>query len=331
MRRRQLIGFGAAVAVAPGGLHAQPRRPFDLQAHRGGRGLWPENTLAAFERALRLGVTTLEMDTGVTADGVVVVHHDRLLNPALARDAQGRYLRREDLRLHALRWDELQVWDVGRRDPDAAYGREFNATQQAVDGQRIPRLADVFALVRRLGADAVQFDIETKLDPTRPDDTLPPEPFAEALLAELRGHGLVARTMVQSFDWRTLRHLQRLDPGLRRMFLTMDLPQSSNVRDARWTDGHRLEDHGGSVPRLVRAAASDTPGVLWGVIHRLLTPAQVKEAQALGLAVVPWTVNDPARMAELIGWGVDGLITDYPDRLRAVMAAHGLPLPPGVT
>jgi glycerophosphoryl diester phosphodiesterase len=223
----------------------------------------------------------------------------------------------------------LRSYDVGRHDGASKYGKEF-PLQQAVDGQRIPKLAEVFELVERLGAKDVQFDIETKLDPRYPEDTLAPEPFVDALLSVIRAHGMTARVMVQSFDWRTLQLLHRKQPGLRTMYLTMDFPDYSTVRDGTWTAGHLLKDHGGSVPRAIRASAGDAAGVIWGVNHRNLTPALLKEARGLGIVVVPWTVNDKPRMAELIDWGVDGLITDYPDRLRAVMADKGLPLPAGV-
>ncbi|MBQ0959210.1 glycerophosphodiester phosphodiesterase [Ideonella sp. 4Y11] len=302
---------------------------FDLQSHRGGRGLWPENTLAAFERSIRLGVTTLEMDAAVTADGVVVIHHDRALNKAIVRDAEGRFLTRDDLLIHRLSLAEVKRHDVGRHDSSTKYGRDF-PDQQAIDGQRIPTLAEVFELVRRLGAKDIHFDIETKLDPRYPEDTLAPEPFVDALLSVIRAHGMTPRVMVQSFDWRTLQLLHKKQPGLRTMYLTMDFPDYSTVRDGTWTAGHLVKDHGGSVPRAIRASAGDAPGVIWGVNHRNLTPALLKEARGLGLVVIPWTINDQARMAELIDWGVDGIITDYPDRLRAVMTDKGLPLPAGV-
>jgi len=313
-----------ALALVAGSASA-----FDLQSHRGGRGLWPENTLAAFERSIRLGVTTLEMDAAVTADGVVVIHHDRALNKDIVRDAEGRFLTRDDLLIHRLSLEQVKAHDVGRHNASSKYGRDF-PDQQAIDGQRIPRLAEVLELVQRLGAKDLQFDIETKLDPRYPEDTLAPEAFVDALLSVIRAHGMTQRVMVQSFDWRTLQLLHQKQPGLRTMYLTMDFPDYSTVRDGTWTAGHLVKDHGGSVPRAIRASAGDAAGVIWGVHHRNLTPALLKEARGLGIVVIPWTINDKARLAELIDWGVDGLITDYPDRLRAVMADKGLPLPAGV-
>jgi glycerophosphoryl diester phosphodiesterase len=116
--------------------------------------------------------------------------------------------------------------------------------------------------------------------------------------------------------------VQQLDPGVPTAYLTIQTPNSDNVGDPAWTGGLRLADHG-SVPRMVKAAG----GATWSPNAGALTEALVREAQSLGLKVVPWTVNEPADMDRLISWGVDGLITDYPDRLRTVLARRGLPLP----
>ena len=290
---------------------------FDLQGHRGTRGHAPENTLAAFERALAIGVDSLEMDAAITADGVVVVSHDPALNPALVRDPQGAWLKGPGPLIKTLTWSQLQAYDIGRIDPSSAYGRQF-PDQQPRDGERVARLADVFARVRALGADTVRFDIETKVFPDRPDDTIAPEPFVQALLAAIREAGMTRRVMIQSFDWRTLALVQRLEPGMETVYLTTRGSTDSGL----WSDGRRLRDYPG-IPEMVKAAS----GTTWSPRHDLLSAADVKRAQGLGLKVIPWTVNDPADADRLIGWGVDGLISDYPDRVREVMRQRGLPLP----
>ena len=313
--------FGALLVAA---VLASAAQAFDLQAHRGGRGLRPENTLAAFEHALRLGVTTLELDIAITADGVAVVSHDPALNPAFVRDADGRWLKETGPLVKSLTVAQLQQYDVGRLDPDHAYAKTF-ATQQPVDGQRVPTLASLFALVKRLGADTVQFDIETKLSPAKPGDTLPPTEFVQTLLGVIRDAGMTERVMVQSFDWRTLALIQRLQPGMRTVYLTVQSRTSNNVADPAWTDGLLLRDHA-SVAHMVKAAG----GTTWSPNFASIDAAAVKQAHDLGLLFIPWTVNEPADMRRLMDWGVDGIITDHPDRLRAVMAERGLPLPPAV-
>lgn len=300
--------------------------PFDLQGHRGARGLAPENTLPAFARALSIGVTTLEMDAGLTEDDVVVIVHDRRLNPDLARGADGRWLAGRTPAIRELSLRELQRYDVGRIKPGSDYSRRL-PEQRRQDKVRIPSLEEVFELTRHARNGEVRFNVETKVSPEAPDDTAPPEVLARALIKVIRANGMAARTTIQSFDWRTLALVQREAPEIATSYLTsqqqaLDTIRAGHREDSPWTAGVRFRDHG-SVPKMVRAAG----GKIWSPNSLDLTESIVKDAKTLGLAVLPWTVNDRADMERLIDWGVDGIITDYPDRLREVMAARGLPLP----
>lgn len=302
-----------------------PSLAFDLQGHRGTRGYAPENTLPAFERALEIGVDTLELDIGITADGMVVIAHDPYLNPAITRDASGQWLAGDKgPLLNSLTLAQLQAFDVGRIRPDSAYAKTFNL-QQPRDGTRIPTLAALFDRVKALRADHVRFNIETKLNPQQPQDTVAPEAMVNALLKVIREAGMDQRVAIQSFDWRTLQLVQRLEPAIPTVHLTIQTANNDNLRGGEWTNGATFAD-AGSAPRMVKAAG----GTVWAPNGGAVTEALVKEAQSLGLRVIPWTINTPADMERLLGWGVDGIITDYPDRLRTVMQARGLPLPPRI-
>lgn len=299
---------------------------FDLQGHRGARGLAPENTLPAFAVALRIGVTTLELDVGVTRDGVVVVHHDRDLNPDITRGPDGKWLEGRGPAIRALDFDELSRYDVGGTRPGTAYAKRFPA-QRPVDGTRIPRLADVFALARKSGNAAVRFNIETKLSPLAPGQTLEPEPFARALLADIRKAGMENRVTIQSFDWRTLALVQKEAPDIPTAYLSEQQKWGDNIRadsaeGSAWTAGHQFREHG-SVPKMVRAAGGRT----WSPYYGELDKAQLAEAHALGLKVVVWTVNEPEHIRAMLDLGVDGIISDRPDLVRAEMAARGMALP----
>lgn len=305
------------------GLLAQPALALDLQGHRGARGLAPENTLAGFATTLGLGVTTLELDTGITRDGVVVVSHDPALNPMITRGPDGQFLRERGPRIRDLSFDELQRYDVGRLQPDTRYANTY-PEQQAVDGARIPRLADVFALVKKSGNTAVRLSIETKVDPRDPERTLPPEDFARRVIAEIRAAGMAGRSTIQSFDWRTLQVVQREAPEIGTVYLTARQRWLDNVAGdpSPWTAGLRLAEHG-SVPKMVHAAG----GRIWSSYFGDLDAAQVQTAKALGLTVLAWTVNAPADIARIMDLGVDGIISDRPDLVRAEMARRGLALP----
>jgi glycerophosphoryl diester phosphodiesterase len=300
---------------------------FDLQGHRGARGLAPENTLPGFEAALAIGVTTLELDLAMTRDGVLVVSHDRRLNPDHTRGPDGKFLERVGPAIRALTLTEVQRYDVGRLRPGTNYAASFPA-QRPVDGARIPTLAEVFALVESKQA-LVRFNIETKLTPTSAAETPDPETFAAAVAKAVRAAGLTARVSVQSFDWRTLMALKQIAPEIERVCLTAETLNFDTIKRGEpgpspWTAGLDIDDFAGSVPRLVKAAGCQT----WSPHYRNAKGDQIAAARGLGLKVIPWTVNERADMARLIALGVDGIITDYPDRLRAVLAERGMALPP---
>ena len=319
-----LIGSGGAFA-------------FDLQGHRGARGLAPENTLAAFDAALSLGVDTLELDTVLTRDGVVVVSHDTTLNPNFTRDAQGRFIEAPGAPIRTLTLVELQRYDVGRLKSDSPYAKNY-PEQAPVDGTRIPRLSEVFDLVKRPGNRDVQFDIETKVFPLAPGDTIAPEAFARRLIAENRRAGMERRTMIQSFEWSTLQVVQREAREMRTVYLTIRRPSLDNIctgpakgkplapaaecEASPWTAGFQLRDYG-SIPKMVKAAGGD----IWSPYFGDLDEAQRREAKSLGLRVIPWTVNDPEPIAKMLDLEVDGIISDRPDRVREEMRRRGMPLP----
>ena len=271
-------------------LASQTAAAFDLQGHRGARGHAPENTLAGFERALAIGVDTLELDVGVTRDGVVVIHHDRRLNPDVARGVDGKWVRAPAPTIYSLSYAELARYDVGRIRPGSDYARRF-PHQQPIDGARIPRLSDLWPIAPR-----VRFNIETKLVPEAPEETLPPEPFARALIAEVRRAGVAPRTTIQSFDFRTLAVVQREAPEIRTAYLT---------------SGQRGDD----VVKRVHALQ----GTIWSPDYQDLDPVALAAARGFGLKVIPWTVNEPADIARVLAMNVDGLISDYPDRVRQAL------------
>jgi len=273
-------------------LFSVPAMAIDLQGHRGARGLLPENTLPAFERAVALGVTTLELDVGVTRDGVVVIHHDRALNPDLARGPDGQWVRAPAPAIHSLTFAELQRYDVGRIRPGSEYFSRFK-DQKPIDGTRIPRLED---LLRK--DSKVRFNIETKISPDAPHETLSPEPFARALIAEVRKAGVERRTTIQSFDFRTLKVVEREAPEIATAYLT----------SKRYPD-----------PALVAEAGAR----IWSPDFSVLNEETVKKAKILGLRIIPWTVNEPGDIARMLALQVDGIISDYPDRVVAELTRSG--------
>ncbi len=320
--------------VTPG----PPAGRFDLQAHRGGLGMTTESTLQGFAKALRLGVSTLELDTQVTRDSHVVVTHDRQVSAQKCRDTAplapgdpqypyvGKYIK--DLTLA-----QIRTMDCGYQQLPGF------AEQERVAGARIVELRDVFDLVKRLRADRVRLNIETKVEAGAPEQTAPRELFVRRVFEEIRRSRIERQVSVQSFDWGALRLMHRLAPRWPLVALTnYDFLQVGKPGASPWLGGLDVDDFGGDFVR----AADAVPGVTTlspnygfpqnGKIgdpgFRLYPDqAMISQAHARGLTVIPWTCDDPATVAALMDLGVDGVITNYPNRVRQVMAERGLPLP----
>jgi len=315
----------AFAQTGPAGTVSVRPAAFDIEAHRGGRALRPENTLQSFANALSMGVDTLELDMGVTKDGVVVVSHERGLNPDLARAPDGSYVSAPGMPYVKLTLAEVKKYDVGQIRPGSTYAARF-PDQLAVPGTRIPTLAEVFELVRSSGDHHVRLNIETKIDPNHPDESPEPERFVALVVDLLRREGFAGRVMIESFDWRTLQLVQKQAPAIPTVYLTQQQEPDANIyldKPSAWTAGFDPRKYRGSVPRAVKAAG----GKIWSPLFEDVDRHSIREAHELGLTIVVWTVNRPEDMARLIDMGVDGIISDRPDVLRAVAARKGIKLP----
>ena len=316
--RRVLMPLLAALVLVPAAAAANEPQ-FDLEGHRGPRGLRPENTLAAFGKALQIGVTTLELDTGVTKDGVVVVSHERRISPLECQDTGGNHVVGQLIR--DLTLAQLRTLDCGTRHPATPATDPFVGTQESVPGTRMPTLAEVFALANRYGANDVQFNIETKIDPTI-DDTVDFRVFTRKVVDVIAANAMTQRSLLQSFDWRTLVEAKRIEPALR----TVALAQAPTIFPGTpWTAGVPIDADAwnGSLARAVKSIGAK----VLSPRYQDLGDSLIREAHKQGLVVVPWTVNDAPTMSSLIDRGVDGIISDYPNVLRDVMASKGMALP----
>ena len=346
VRLRTAISVAAVCGVYPGFYpvsHGQQAEvSLDLQAHRGGLGLITESTLQAFANALELGVTTLELDTQVTRDGYVVVTHDRQVlahrcldtAPATTNDADfpyvGKYIK--DLTLA-----QVRTLDCGSQRADA------HAQQTTVPGANIVLLSEVFDLVKRHRAHDVMLNIETKVEAGAPHETAPREQFVQAVVAQIQQHNMQDQVTLQSFDWGALMLAKQLAPELPLVALSnaQSFLQCGEPGASPWTGGIDMDDFDCNLP----AAAASFGASAISPVHGLpqsagindagysafTTREMVEQAHALGLKVIPWTINDQPTMAQLMDIGVDGIITDYPDRLREVMLERDMALPKAFT
>ncbi len=336
MKKPSALLLSAGLACGAQKASAAPKR-VQVYAHRGARAFAPENTLPAYRTGLRIGADWMDMDVVLTEDGQVLVGHDPVLNPALAREG-GKYVAPDSVVVADHSLADLKRYDVGRLDKTSAYGKFF-PDQLAVDGTRMPTLDEVARYVEDAAKGGVGYQIELKTDPSRPEVSADPAAFAKSVYAILKKDKLVDRAEIQAFDWRCLYALRKLDPKVKTAFLTSRDNEKGGVDDlwssdpkvaGLWTGGKLLKDFG-SLPKMVKALG----GYAWEPEDAELTKESLDEARALGLKVVVWTwpeksgsIFDAAMAAKLIDWGVDGIITDDPGRLDSMLAARGLPVPP---
>lgn len=318
--RRWPVRLGAALALlvvlAPAAGAQAPE--FDLQAHRGGRGETTEESLRAFAKSIELGVSTLELDINITRDGQPLVWHDPTIDaekcadtgPAFPGDPQYPYVGKL---VHELTLNQIRTLDCGRRLA------EF-PNAEVVRGNKIAVLAEVFALADSYHA-AVRYNVETKVAADKPGTSADPQQFVDVILAAVRSAGKVDRVEIQSFDWRTLPLVHREESSIPLVAL---YNEDTWVPDSPWLAGENAAAIGDPMigAKLVGAE------IISPRYQLVAGKPYVDRAHALGLKVIPWTVDDAAAMREQIADGVDGIITDFPTRLRGVLAELGMPLPP---
>jgi len=269
---------------------------FDSEAHRGGRGLKPENTIPAMKNAIDIGVTTLEMDANITKDLKVVVSHDQYMNPDISTAPDGTPVTRQqvkDLLLYQMNYADIVKYDVGMRGNP-------NFPQQEKMKVNKPLLSDLIQAVEKYtqqeGVAPKWYNIETKSSAKYDGVRNPkPEQFVALLMKVVIDNGIVDRTVIQSFDKRTLQVLHKKFPAVKTSFLIGDNNKKSldeNIKDLGFTPFILSPD------------------------YKLVTPALVKACHDKGVKIVPWTVNDKAKIQELKDMGVDGIISDYPNYFK---------------
>ncbi|KAJ7814158.1 PLC-like phosphodiesterase [Mycena olivaceomarginata] len=325
-----LFAISSLLAIGVSAASQQPlARPFafDVQGHRGGRGNAIENTLPSFAWGLIDGATTLELDNGVTKDGVVVVWHDEQIvaskcqdtAPAFSDDAAFPYVGKFIANLTLV---QLKTLDCGSQ-------RQSNfPLQLTYPGTRISTLQEVFDFVECADADhLIRWNIESKIDAAFPDRTVSVDVFVKNQHAIFDASPYKDSITYQSFDWRSLIAMKKLDPTI----ITSALVEHDT---AVMPDNTVSPNFSGSSlgVKLANAAHSINASILSPHAtyspKSLATKEMVDQAHYLGMLVKPWTVNSLDMADELLRWGVDGIITDYPNMVRRWVQQQGRQVAP---
>lgn len=326
------------VVSEQGTEHTHGPRGFDLQAHRGGLGLVVESTPASFANGLETGVSTLELDVQITEDRQAVVTHDRRISgtkckdtgPVTPGDPEYPYVGKYVVNLSLA---QVRTLDCGSSTLPQYPG------QRPSPGARMPLLTEVFDIVKKYKAKKVWMNIETKVEAGAPHETAPREEFVKIVARQVRESGLSEQVSIQSFDWGALMRMRQVAPELPIVALTngQQFLQVGMEGASPWLGGIDIDDFGGDLVAAVKSFDADAISPVHGNPQNgtvtdpayvpYTTQKLVDDAHKAGMRVIPWTVNDKPTMHKLIDDGVDGIITDYPDRLREVLAERGFKLP----
>ncbi len=310
------------LSVFPAGAKTLPPG-FDFQGHRGARGLYPENTIPGFMYAAELGVTTLELDLQLTKDEIPVISHNPRLESYLTK-YNGKWINKGSEPVIAkMTLRELQKYTVGETDPDSDYYKQRCPNQTVVPGTKVPTLEELFINVNRNNFNHVRFNIELKVYPDGPDAQCSAdlETFVKAVMKVIKQYRMESRTTIQCFDWRVLLEFRRLyKDEVLLAALTCEQPdelcrQVGVPGCSPWMAGLDIDDFDGNYVKAAKAVYAD----IISPYYKELDEKIIKEAHALGIKVIPWTVNDREDMERLIDWGVDGIITDRPDILKEII------------
>ncbi len=289
---------------------------FDVEGHRGCRGLRPENTLAAFRFALdEVGVTTLELDLGVTKDNVLVISHDRALNP-LKVELNGKFILSPIL-IHSLTFKELEKYTVGIMRSDYYW-----PYQVPIPNEKIPTFEEVLKLVKDrecISGRKIFLNAEIKISPSRPNDTVDEKSFVNLVVNLVKRYDMEDEVMIQSFDWESLVLIKKMDPKI----TTVALTRNHLLTSPKWTAGLKWWDFNGDVVKMLKTIGVNIASPYYKECNESL----VERYHENGIQVIPWTIDDPKEMIKYIDMGVDGIITDYPNILRAVLIAKGIKVP----
>jgi glycerophosphoryl diester phosphodiesterase len=273
-----------------------PAPGLEIQGHRGARGLFPENTVAGFVMAVREGADVLEMDLCISGDGNVIVSHEPWMSHEICSTPDGEPIAKEEERkfnLHAMTVKEIADFDCGSR-PHPRFPDQRNLPLHK------PTLAEVVAVIKTVPTLRDNFTMRYNLEikhaaELEPEFCPDPETFARMVLDEVKRLGIAEYTCIQSFSAPALEAVHALDPGMTTAWL--------------------VESEGSVASQLERL--SFTPDI-YSPNWRLIDAEDVHALQAMGLRVIPWTVNEPADLMAVMQMGVDGIITDYPDRLYSM-------------
>jgi len=286
-----------------------------IYGHRGARGDLPENTLDSFQYLFDHSIGAYETDILISKDFIPVITHDFKLDPSLTKDLNGEWITDENIKIFDLTYEELSKYDVGALNKLSKYGRRF-INQKSLPNQKIPKLTELLSLSKKSQIDNLVINLEIKSTPAQENLTPSPEKMVGLILDVVNNFELNEKIIYSSFDWRVLREIKEQSPETPRAYLTYQQQTGTKISgtiydQSPWMDFMPLKN-AIELPRLIASLG----GQAWHPYYRDISKKIVEISHEANLPINVWTVNDEDDMLKMIEYGVDGIMTDYPLKLK---------------
>ena len=280
-----------------------------IYGHRGARGVLPENTLESFKYLFENNIHAYETDILISKDFIPVITHDFRLDPSYTKDINDNWIEDENIKIIDLTYDQILQFDVGTLNKLSKYGRKF-INQKSLQNQKIPKLSDLLKLTSDNIVEDLLINLEIKSTPIEKNLTPEPDEMVKIIIDEVSRSNLEDRIIYSSFDWRVLREIKERDSKIPRAYLTSGA-RGKIYDKSPWLDFTPLHN-GVELPELIKALG----GSAWHPNYKDVNKEIVQTSHDKGLPVNVWTVNRESDMLRMIDYGVDGIMTDYPLKLK---------------
>ena len=288
-----------------------------IYGHRGARGDLPENTLESFKYLFDNAINAYETDILISKDLVPVITHDFRLDPSLTKDKEGNWIKDENIKIFDLTYDEISNFDVGSLNKLTRYGRRF-VNQKRLENQKIPKLSELLELSSKNVLQNLLINLEIKSTPDEKNLTPDPKDLVQIVLNEINNSNLKDKIIISSFDWRILREVKKQSPEIPRAYLTFQQEKGMKIKKTIYSKSPWIDHIPLTIVYDLPKIIKELGGSAWHPYYKDINKKAVEDAHDNNLPVNVWTVNDEDDMLKMVEYGVDGIMTDYPLRLKEV-------------
>ena len=286
-----------------------------IYGHRGARGDLPENTLDSFKYLFENNINAYETDILISKDLIPVITHDFRLDPSFTKDEEGDWITDENIKIFDLTYNEISKFDVGSLNKLTRYGRRF-LNQRSLENQKIPKLDELLELSsKNLSKDTI-INLEIKSTPDEKNLTPNPKEMVQIVLNDIKKSNLQDKIIISSFDWRILREVKNQTPKISRAYLTFQQEKGMKIKKTIYSKSPWIDHIPLTIVYDLPKIIKELGGSAWHPYYKDINKKAVKDAHDYNLPVNVWTVNDEYNMLKMIEYEVDGIMTDYPLKLK---------------